>query len=587
MKKCPQCARDYNDDSLSFCLDDGTDLLFGPGETALTGGDQDEPATAILSAATGVRSESPTRAFSHTNDQTTVLRAGAEARHPGDLSNASDSQSLSAHRGAKSLLVIGVTAVLLIAGLVGYRYLGPNANQIESIAVMPFVNESGNTDADYLSDGITETLINSLSQVPNLNVKARSSVFRYKGKEIDPKKMASELGVQAILTGRVVQQGDRLTLSVELIDGQTENTVWGNKYERKSSDLVSLQSEVARDVSSKLKAKLSGADIAKVEKNYTADPEAYQLYLKGKFYWNNRTGEALKQAAEFYQQAIAKDPNYALAYSGLAETYVLFSSYGVAPADDSMPQAKAAAMRALEMDEKLSEAHTALGFYLSNYEWNRDGSEKEYRRALELRPNYSTAHHWLGADLGNVKRVEESLAEMRRAEELDPLSAIIGTNLGDMLRIARRYDDAIAQYKRVLARNPNFSYAHLALGRAYGLKRMYPEAVAETRRSLELNPGSSDKGWLGLWTARSGKRNEALKILAELKDESNRNYIPNDGFAVIHIGLGNKEEALNYLEKHMMARAETANAFAVDPELDDLRDEPRFKAMLKRMNLPE
>jgi len=348
-----------------------------------------------------------------------------------------------------------------------------------------------------------------------------------------------------------------------------------------------LQSEIARDVSAKLRTKLSGADEKKVTKTYTANPEAYQLYLKGKFFWNKRTGEALKQAAEFYREAIEKDPIYALAYSGLAETYVLFSSYDVAPATDSMPQAKAAALRALEIDDSLAEAHTALGFYLSNYEWDRDGSEKEYRRAIELKPNYSTAHHWLGADLGNVKRFDDSLAAVRRAEELDPLSPIIGTNLADMLVFARRYDEAIAQYKRILVRNPNFEYAHLALSRAYGSKEMYPEAIAEARTALELNNGSSTKGYLGLWLAKSSKRDEALKLLSELKQETTRDYVQGYTFAVIYIGLGDKVEALNHLEKHMLSRAETANTYAVSPELDEVRSEPRFKEMLKRMNLPE
>ncbi len=252
-----------------------------------------------------------------------------------------------------------------------------------------------------------------------------------------------------------------------------------------------------------------------------------------------------------------------------------------------MPQAKAAALRALEIDDSLAEAHTALGFYLSNYEWDRDGSEKEYRRAIELKPNYATAHHWLGADLGNVKRFDDSIVELRRAEELDPLSPIIGTNLADMLVFARRYDEAIAQYKRILVRNPNFEYAHLALGRAYGSKGMYPEAIAETRTAIELNNGSSAKGYLGLWLAKSGKRDEAVKLLSELKQEATRNYVQGYTFALIYIGLGDKAEALNWLEKHMSARSETANTYAVAPELDDLRSEPRFKEMLKRMNLPE
>ena len=485
---------------------------------------------------------------------------------------------------------IATGLIVLILALIGAGYwlLGNRATparQIESIAVMPFVNESGTADVEYLSDGMTETLISSLSQLPNLNVKARSTVFRYKGKTTEARTLGNELNVQAILNGRVVQRGDQLTLSLELVDAITENVIWGQQYNRKQTDLVTLQTEIARDVSTKLKTKLSGADVAKVEKTYTTDPEAYQLYLKGKFFWNKRTGESLKQASELYRQAIEKDPNYALAYSGLAETYGLFSSYDVAPATDSMPQAKAAALRALEIDDSLAEAHTALAFYLSNYEWDRDGSEEEYRRAIELKPNYATAHHWLGADLSNVKRIDESLLELRRAEELDPLSPIIGTNLADMLVFARRYDEAIAQYKRILVRNPNFEYAHLALGRAYGSNRMYPEAIAETRAALELNYGSSTKGYLGLWLARSGNRDEALELLRELKREATRHYVQGYTFALIYIGLGDRAEALNWLEKHMSARSETANTYAVTPELDDLRTEPRFKEMLKRMNL--
>jgi TolB-like protein/Tfp pilus assembly protein PilF len=484
------------------------------------------------------------------------------------------------------LVTIGIALVVILA--LGYFYLSRSrTSAIQSIAVMPFVNESGNADVEYLSDGMTETLINSLSQLPNLNVKARSSVFRYKGKETSPQTIGKELNVQALLNGRVSQRGDQLTLSLELIDAQTENVIWSEQYNRKQSDLVTLQSEIARDVSSKLKSKLSGAEVAKVEKNYTANPEAYQLYLKGKFYWNKRTGESLKQAADLYRQAIEKDPNYALAYSGLAETYVLFSSYDVAPADDSMPQAKAAALRALAIDDSLAEAHNALGFYLSNYEWDRVGSEKEYRRAIELKPNYATAHHWLGADLANVKRFDDSQIELRRAEELDSLSPIIGTNLGDALVFARKYDEAIAQYKRTLVSNRNFGYAHRALGWAYGAKGMYQEAVAETRTSMKFDPTSAVKGYLGLWLAKSGKRDEAVKLLGELKQESKGNYVQGYTFALIYVGLGDKEEALNWLEKQMSSRAETASTYAVAPELDDLRSEPRFKEMLKRMNLPE
>jgi TolB-like protein/Tfp pilus assembly protein PilF len=581
MKRCPQCNRVETDDALGFCRADGTALIGDSGPASTEGG-------TVKFTSSPVSSEIETSVLPHTSTTPEINRPTGPTTVLPAQQTPGATQALSKPKRRKAIVVIAVVvAVALIAGAYLYWPRGKKAAPIESIAVMPFVNESGNADVEYLSDGMTESLISSLSQLPNLNVKPRSSVFRYKGKETDAQTIAKDLKVQAILNGRVVQRGQDVSLYVELIDVALEKVVWSQQYNRKQSDLVTLQTDIARDVSSRLQTKLSGADEAKVTKTYTANPEAYQLYLKGKFYWNKRTGESLKQAAELYRQAIEKDPNYALAYSGLAETYVLFSSYDVAPANDSMPQAKAAALRALAIDDSLAEAHTALGFYLSNYEWDRDGSKREYRRAIELKPNYATAHHWLGADLANVKQFDDSLVELRRAEELDPLSPIIGTNLGDTLVFARKYDEAIAQYKRTLVRNPNFAYVHRALGWAYGSNGMYPEAVAETRMAIELNNGSSAKGYLGLWLAKSGKRNEAAKLLSELKQETTRGYVQSYTFALIYIGLGDKEEALNWLEKQMSGRSETANTYAVAPELDDLRSEPRFKEMLKRMNLPE
>ncbi len=492
------------------------------------------------------------------------------------------------HKVATSIAAVLILGIVSAAAYFAFFSKRGSSGQINSIAVMPFVNDSGNPDGDYLSDGMTETLINSLSQIPNLSVKARSSVFRYKGKEIDPKKAASELGVQAILTGHVVQRGDQLTLSVELIDGLTENTIWGNKYERKGSDLVALQTEVARDVSSKLKSRLSSADTAKVTKTYTANPEAYQLYLKGRFNWNRRTTESLIQAADFFKQAIEKDPNYALAYSSLSETYVLFSSYSVGSTKDSMPQAKAAAQRALELDASLAAPHVTLGAYLIQYEWDRVGGEREYRRAIEMDPNYPTAHQWFATDVhASAKRFDEALAELRRAEELDPLSPIIGTNLGDTFVYARRYDEAIAQYKRVLSLDPNFAYAHQALGWAYGSKGMYPEAIAETRKCFEMNHAPDAQAYLGLWFARSGARDEAMKLLGQLKQESKERFVPGLAFVLIYIGLNEKEEALNWLEREVSDRAPGTVYYGISPEFDELRSDPRFKDMLKRLNLPE
>ena len=582
MKRCPECRRDYYDDTLLYCLDDGNALLEGPATArseppASAGGQFDEPQTAILSGL-GVPPSGGTS--SGVTDETALNTAILQ---PSATAGGSDPV-----RGfdKRLLLALFALAVIVVGGFFGYKYLSPT-KQIESIAVMPFVNESGNADVEYLGDGMTETLISSLSNLPNLNVKPRSSVFRYKGKEANLQTIAKELNVQAILNGRVIQRGQEVLLFVELIDVALDKVVWSQQYNRKQSDLVTLQTEIARDVSNKLKSQLSSADVAKVEKNSTSNPEAYQFYLKGRFAWNKRTGPAIKQAADFFKQAIEKDPNYALAYSGLAEAYVIFSSYGVALAKDSMPLAKASALRALELDGSIAEAHTALAEYLVHYEFDRIGAEKEFRRAIELNPNYPTAHQWLGNHLASMKRFDEALVELRRAEELDPLSSIITLNVGDTLVGARRYDEAIAHYKRSLSLNPDFALTHFGLGWVYALKGMYPEAKVEMRRAIELDPDSSTKGYLALWLARSGERDEARKLLDQIKLESTQRYVQSFTLGIIYMGLGEKDQALDWLEKEVSERGSNTRYYSNAPELDELRSEPRFKAMLKQLNLPE
>lgn len=570
MKRCPECRRDYYDDTLLYCLDDGNALLEGPA-SASSG---DEPATAILHS-TDISGEAQTRAQIHTTEQTAVLPSG--------ITDVPRSKSFD----KRLLLAPLALAVIVLGGFFGYRYLTP-VRQIESIAVMPFVNESKNEEVEYLSDGMTETLISSLSQVANLNVKGRSSVFRYKGKDVDTRTLGRELGVEAVLYGRVIQRGEQLTLSLELLDTVTENVIWSGKYDRKQADVVSLQSEVARDVSAKLKTKLTGEETAKVEKTYTSNPEAFQNYLKGRFAWNQRTTVSLKQAAEFFNGAIEKDPNYALAYAALAETYGLFLQYDVAIAKDCLPQSRAAALKALELDDSLAAAHTALAEYYVYFEYDRVAAERECRRAIDLDPNYATAHHWLGGDVFlTAKRFEEAFAALERAENLDPLSPIIATNRGDAFLYARRFDEAIAQYKRVVAFAPSFGFVHYGLGFAYWEQGKKDEAIAEARKYLELSGASLGKGELGYFLAKSGKREEALKLLDELLRRPPELVISVYPVAMIYLGLGERDKALELLEKDVESNGPVTNYYAVNFELDELRSEPRFKALLKRMNLPE
>ena len=496
------------------------------------------------------------------------------------------SQEIKKHRRGFAVALVVLLSAIIGLGYWYFFHRATGVKQIESIAVMPFVNESGNADVEYLSDGMTETLISSLSQLPNLNVKARSSVFRYKGKETNPQTIGKELNVQAVLNGRVAQRGDQLTLTLELVDAETENVIWSEQYNRRQADLVTLQSEIARDVSSKLKTKLSGADEVKVTKKYTANPEAYQLYLKGRFQWNKRTGESLKQAVEFYKQAIEKDPNYALAYAGLAQSYVIFNNYSVASPRDSMPHAKAAALRALELDDSLDEAHAALGLYLSAFAWNQPAAEKELRRAIELNPNNATAYQWLGVILAlAIGRSDEGIAAGRRAEELDPLSPVISADSGFCLFGARRYDEAIAQLKRALSLDPNFYYTRFNLGAVYHAKGMYSEAIVEYRKARELDDDPFVTALLARSLAKSGGRGEAAKLRDQLRAESARRYVPNIAFALVYAALDNKDEAFKWLEKDFAERTYVPSLYAFYPLLDDLRDDQHFADLVRRVAL--
>jgi tetratricopeptide (TPR) repeat protein len=437
---------------------------------------------------------------------------------------------------------------------------------------------------------MTETLIGSLSQLPNLNVKARSSVFRYKGKESDAQTVGRELNVQAILNGRVMQRGDDLILYLELVDAKTGNRIWGDQYNKKLTNLVSLQNEIALDVSQKLKTKLSDADEQRLAKNYTTSPEAYKLYLQGRFHWNKRTVEGIEKSVGYFKQAIESDPGYALAFAGLADSYSIIPSYSEGSSDVYFPMAKAAAKRALELDESLAEAHTALARVLFAYDWNFSESDREYQRAIELNPNYPTAHHWYGnANLLRTGRFDESIAEMKRAQELDPLSLIINADLGENYLLARRYDEAIEQLRKTIEMDRNFSYAHWQLGIAYQRKGFYREANTAYNRARQLN----DKNpWilalLAQFYAGTGSKNEALKTLIEVKEMSaQQQHIPEYRFAVVYAALGERDQALYWLEKCYQNRCQEMTRLKIDPFLEPLRDDPRYQALMKKVGFSE
>ena len=585
MKRCPECRRDYYDDTLLYCLDDGNALLEGP---ASGGSFNDEPQTAILSepgaVATGfLGGEDQTRPQINTTDQTAILHTGAEAEPQKNSGELSEKHSFSANRAAKPLLIFGIAALLLIAGFFGYRYLGSSTKQIESIAVMPFVNESGNADVEYLSDGMTETLISSLTQLPNLNVKPRSAVFRYKGKETDAQTIGKELSVQAVLNGRVTQRGQEISLYVELIDVSLNRAIWSQAYNRKQSDLVSLQSEIARDVSSKLKTKLSGADVAKVEKTYTTNPEAYQLYLKGNFYRTKYTEEGYRKAIEYYQQAIAVDPNYALAYHGIAAAYDFANGFYLPP-NESEPKAKAAASKALELDETLAETHFLLGKIVFWYEWDWATAERHWKRANELDSTYPP---YYPPYLEAMGRLDEAVKAQEGAQQRLPLDLNMSLDLASILLAAGRYDQSIEQTRKALELDPNFWWSYQNLGRAYERKKQYPEAIAalEKARLLDVNP--STLGYLGYVYAAAGKKSEAQKVLEELKELSKKQYVSPYNIACIYAGLGDKDQAFEYLERAYQERSFFMVLLKTEAVLDNLRPDPRFKAMLKRMNLPE
>jgi TolB-like protein/Flp pilus assembly protein TadD len=480
---------------------------------------------------------------------------------------------------ALALLLLALVSVGL------YRLAGlGQVKAIESLAVLPFVNETADPNTEHLSDGITESLINRLSQLAKLRVLARGTVFRYKGRHLDPQKAGRALKVQAVLTGRVLQRGDTLVIKAELIDIARGAQLWGEQYNRKLADILAIEGEIAREISDRIRLQLSGLERERLTKRYTENPEAYNLYKLGRFQLAKRTPEGLKKGTEYLEQAVRKDPAYGLAYADLADAYLLLMVYRVVAPQDVNEKLKAAVFDALKIDESLAEARIALAA-AKNRDNDWAGAEQEYRRALDLNPNYSMAYQRYALLLSSLGRFDEALAEIERARNLDPASLIINSNVGEVLYYARRYEEAIEPLRKTLEMDPSFRQAYIGLALCYTQINRFPEAVAELQKALSLSRDAAVLSDLGYVYAVSGDRAGAQKVLDEMRELSRRSYVSPLDIAMIHVGLGNRDEAIELLNHAYEERSPQLRNLKVDPWLDSLRADPRFQDLLKRKGL--
>ncbi len=543
MKRCPACQYRYTDDALNFCRDDGTPLI-------IEKTDEGEPPTQLFG-----------RAAQSAEAATQVFRSSGQSS--GRIATSSS-----------------LTAPL-------QRRRSSSRKTIDSLAVLPLINASNDAEMEYFSDGITESIINNLSQLPKLRVVPRSTVFRYKGREVDPQAIGYELNVRAVFTGRVLQHGDSLVIKTELIDVEQESQLWGEQYRRKMTDIFELEEEISREISGKLRLRLSGEEKKRLVKRYTENTEAYQLYLKGRYYTNKRTEGWIKKGIEYFQQASDADPNYALAYAGLADAYAfLASSTGGMPPRDTYPKAKAAALKALEIDDALAEAHTSLGFFYLMYDWNFSEAEREFKRAIKLNPGYANAHDGYGFLLKATARNEEAISASRQAKKLDPLSLFTNVSLGWAYYFARDYERAIEQGRKALELEPRFDFAYWIVGLALAQRGMMKESINALNQAVLLTGGGlTFEAHLGYAYALSGKREEAQQVLADLEEIAKEKYVSAYYFAIIHLGLGEQELTFKWLERAFEERAGFLAFIKVEPMFDPLRSDARFSTLLERMGL--
>ena len=460
---------------------------------------------------------------------------------------------------------------------------------IDSLAILPLTNQSGDFDLEYLSEGITEALINNLSRLTKLRVMARSTVFRYQGREVqDAQQVGLELGVRAVLNGRMLKRGDSLIIKLELVDTNDGAHLWGEQYTRELSDMLTLERDISTEISDHLRLKLNSAQKKSLTKGVTENSEAYQLYLKGRYHWNKRTEEGIKKSIEYFELAIALDPKFGLAYAGLADSYNLMASYSTKPLATPFLRAKATALKALSLDDKLAEAHAALAAVKLWREFDWEAAERGFRKAIQMNPSYPTAHLWLALYLAAMERMDEGLSEIKLALELDPLSRVINLNLARIFHFARAFDDSIQQCRKTIEMYPDYIIAHRRLGMSYGEKGMFEEAEAEFKKALALSENDSETmSAMAYAYAMAGRTEDARKILDRLNEIAKETYVSPYSLARIHVGLDQLDEAFEYLEKTYQERHGILTYLKVEPIFDRLRSDPRFADLLRKMGLPD
>jgi TolB-like protein/Tfp pilus assembly protein PilF len=457
---------------------------------------------------------------------------------------------------------------------------------IDSLAILPLENTSGDAELEYLSDGITGSLINNLASIPKLRVMAQSTVFRYKGREIEPRAIGRELKVRAVLTGRIMQGCGSLRVGTELVDVATGSQLWGAQYDRRPDDIFVVQDEISAEISGKLRLRLTRAEKKRLTIHHTENAEAYRLYLKGRHYWNRWTEESFYKAIEYFQQAVEKDPSYALAYAGVADSYVLLGWNSYLPPKEAFPKGKAEAMTALHLDPDLAEAHTPLAALLWLHDWQWKEAQTEFRRSLELGPTYATANHWYAEYLMTMGRNEEAMVRMENSQELDPLSLIINVAVGWALYFARRYEAAIEQLRRTVELDPSYPVTYWILGLLLRTTGRYELAISEGEKAVKHSGGSPlMRAALAHTFGTAGRKKEAVQVLDDLTKLAKQKYVAPYFFAGIHIGLGEDDRAIEYLEKSYEEHSHWLIYLHKDPSMDSLRYNPRFKDLVRRVGL--